>query len=226
MPLYVVVAAGALAYLVPALRRGTDADPETPRSGWVERLLSLYVLLYAVQAVYSLDFEKALQNMVFFYAPFALTFFLLRRLDWSGRTARRCLEVVAGLAVAFALIAFVEYATKTIILNPKLVVQNDLHTYFTVNSVFFDPDIFGRFLALVMILLVAVLLYERRQRTQLLATGVLAILWGALVLTLSRSSLGALLAGGRGSWRRCAGGCGWPCPVAAAVVVIGARRDR
>ena len=32
---------------------------------------------------------------------------------------------------------------------------------------FFDPDIFGRFLALVMILLGAVLLYARRQRTQL-----------------------------------------------------------
>ena len=59
----------------------------------------------------------------------------------------------------FALIGFVEYATKTILLNPKLVAANEVHTYFTVNSVFFDPDIFGRFLALVMILLAAVLLY-------------------------------------------------------------------
>ena len=64
------------------------------------------------------------------------------------------------LAVVFALLGFVEYATKTIILNPQLVVANDLHTYFTVNSVFFDPDIFGRFLALVMIMLAAVLLYS------------------------------------------------------------------
>ena len=40
-------------------------------------------------------------------------------------------------------------------------VANDLHTYFTVNSVFFDPDIFGRFLALVMIGLAVVLLYDR-----------------------------------------------------------------
>jgi O-antigen ligase len=67
--------------------------------------------------------------------------------------------------------------------------------YFTVNSVFLDPNIFGRFLALVMILLGAVLLYARRQRTQLATMGVLAILWGGLVLTLSRSSLGALLVG-------------------------------
>ena len=34
---------------------------------------------------------------------------------------------------------------KTLFLNPKLVAANDVHAYFTVNSVFFDPDIFGRF---------------------------------------------------------------------------------
>jgi O-antigen ligase len=97
--------------------------------------------------------------------------------------------------VIFSVIGFVEYATKTIILNPKLVVQNDLHTYFTVNSVFFDPDIFGRFLALAMILLAVLLLYERPQREQVLAIAVLAVLWVGLLLTLSRSSLGALLVG-------------------------------
>jgi O-antigen ligase len=224
VPLYLVVAAGSLAFLAPTLRGGArayeDREERAPPSGWVERLLALYVLLYAVQAVYSLDFQKALQNVVFFYVPFALTLFLLRRLDWTPRLLRRCLEVAAGLAVAFALIAFVEYATKTIILNPKLVVQNDLHTYFTVNSVFFDPDIFGRFLALVMILLVAVLLYSRREREQLVVTGLLAVLWGALVLTLSRSSLSALLLGAgivaALRWR-----VARALPVAAAVVVIG-----
>jgi O-antigen ligase len=221
VPLYLVVAAGCLAFVVPTLRPGpAREDAAAPRSGWLERLLALYVLLYAVQSVYSLDFEKALQNMVFFYVPFALTFYLLRRLEWTPLLLRRCLEVVVALAVVFALIAFVEYATKTIILNPKLVVQNDLHTYFTVNSVFFDPDIFGRFLALVLILLVGVLLHSRRQREQLLVTGVLAVLWVALVLTLSRSSLAALLLGagivGALRWRVVRA-----LPVAAAVVALG-----
>jgi O-antigen ligase len=159
------------------------------------RLLALYVVLYGVQAVYSPDFEKALQQMVFFYVPFALLFGLLREVDWTPALIRRCLQLVVALALVFSAIGFGEYATKTIILNSKLVEANDLHTYFTVNSVFFDPDIFGRFLALVMVLLAVVLIYRRPPREQVAATVALAVLWIGLVLTLSRSSLGALLVG-------------------------------
>ena len=219
VPLYLVVAAGSLAFIVPALR--ATAPTPSARAGWLERLLVAYVAVYAIQSVYSVDFEKALQQMVFFYAPFALMFCLLRSLEWNERLTRRCLELVAAMAVVFSVLGFLEYATKSIFLNPKLVVQNDLHAYFTVNSVFFDPDIFGRFLALVMILLAAVLLYSRRQRDQLSATAVLAILWGCLVLTLSRSSMGALLVG-----LAILAALRWPATrtltVAVAVVLVGA----
>ena len=86
----------------------------------------------------------------------------------------RCLVLVIGLALLFALVGFVEYETKTLFLNPKLVAANDVHAYFTVNSVFFDPDIFGRFLALVMILTAVLLLYDRRSRDIIAASVVLA----------------------------------------------------
>ena len=195
VPLYLVVAAGSVAFIFIALRDGGDGADTAARPGWVERLLAAYVVLYAIQSVYSADFEKALQQLVFFYVPFALMFCLLRRLYWSKRLLRGCLELVVGLTLLFALVGFVEYATKTLLLNPKLVAANAVHSYFTVNSVFFDPDIFGRFLALVMILLAAILLYDRRQREQLGATAALGVLWAALVLTLSRSSLAALLLG-------------------------------
>jgi len=207
VPLYFVIAAGSIAFILTELRGGASAGPpeavEPGAAGgaasaparWLERLLAAYVVLYAVQATYSADFETALQQMVFFYVPFALAFCLLRRIDWSPRLTQTCVALLAGLAVLFALVGFVEYATKTIFLNPSLIAANQVHTYFTINSVFFDPNIFGRFLALVMVLLGAVLLYARRQRTQLATLGVLAILWCGLVLTLSRSSLGALLVG-------------------------------
>jgi O-antigen ligase len=98
------------------------------------------------------------------------------------------------LGVIFAGIAFVEYATKSVLFNSKLVGENQLYTYFVVNSVFFDPNIFGRFLALVMVLLAVVLLNDRRPREHVAAAVVLAILWIALVLSLSRSSMAGLLA--------------------------------
>ena len=229
VPLYLVVGAGVLAYVVPALRGGVSSVGRTddgvahpvPPPGWVDRLLALCVVLYGIQALYSPAFEKALQSMVFFYVPFALMFCLLRRLRWSRRLVTRCLALIVGLALIFAVIGFVEYATKTLLLNPKLIAQNNLHTYFAINSVFFDPDIFGRFLALVMITLAAVLLYARRQRDQLVSIAALGVLWAGLVLTLSRSSLGALLVGlgvlGVLRWRA--------KPIllsAAAVVVVGA----
>ena len=223
VPLYFVVAAGAVAFIVTALRGrappgaapdavagnarpSPDAGHAPPESSadapahngavrWLEWLLAGYVVLYALQAAYSPKFTTALQQVVFFYVPFALAYCLLRRLDWTQRLTRTCLALVAGLAVLFGLVGFVEYETKTIFLNPKLIAANQVHAYFTVNSVFFDPNIFGRFLALVMILLASVILYARRQRTQLVTIAVLAILWAALLLTLSRSSLGALLVG-------------------------------
>ncbi len=232
VPLYLVVAAGSLAVIVPALVGAGDTgdgngQPAPPGglaarlSAWVPRLLALYVVLYATAAMYSPDFEKALQQVVFFYVPFALLFTLLRGLDWTPQLLRRCVLLLIGLALLFAAVGFAEYATKTLFLNPKLIAANDVHTYFTVNSVFFDPDIFGRFLAIVMVIVAALLLDRRAPREQLGATVVLAVLWCALVLTLSRSSLGALLVGlgtlGAVRWRATR-----VLAVALLVVIIGA----
>ncbi len=205
VPLYVVVAGGCLGWLVPvlwqgrsggrALRPSERAEQAAAGPRFFEKALAAYVVLYAVQALYSADFAKALQNVVFFYVPFALLMRLLRDLRWDRQLLTRCLGVSAALAVLFACIGYVEYATKSLLLNPSLIARLDVHPYFTVNSVFFDPDIFGRYLALVMILLAAVLLYDRRPRVQIGSAVVLAMLWAGLVLTLSRSSLGALLVG-------------------------------
>jgi hypothetical protein len=217
VPLYVVVAVGGVAWVVPAFMRERSpyrsrreeeaaaraaeelpepvaaADP--PLLQWLDRLLGITLVLYGVQALYSSDFQTALQNMVFFYVPFALLYRLLREIRWTPERLRGCLFIAVGLGIVFSLIGFVEYATKTILLNPKLILTNNLHSYFTVNSLFYDPDIFGRYLALTMILLAAVLLYRRERRELWGTVAVLAVMWACLVLTLSRSSLGALLVG-------------------------------
>jgi O-antigen ligase len=195
VPLYLVVAAGSLAAIVPALRRRDGGERTAWSPGWLECLLALAIVLYGVQATYSSDFDKALQQIAFFLVPFALLFVLLAQVEWTPRLLRACLGVVVGLALVLSAIGGVEYATKHIFLNPKLIASNDLHTYFRVNSVFFDPNIYGRFLVIAMLAVAAVLLHARRGRTVGAAAVVLAVLWGGLVLTLSQSSLGALLVG-------------------------------
>jgi O-antigen ligase len=194
VPLYLVVAGGALAWAVPRVRDPEAFDPPSANAG-LERLLAGSVLLYALQASYSSGVDKALEQTVFFYVPFALLFAVLRDLAWTPRLMRSGLYVLVALALVFAGIGFVEYATRSLLFNPKVIASNQLEAYFRVNSLFFDPNIYGRFLTLVMLALAGVLLWEKRSRPVALAAGVVAVLWGGLLLTLSQSSFAALLAG-------------------------------
>ncbi len=196
LPLYVVVGAGALAYAFRLLRgeeapRGAEIRPP----GWLERLIAIYIVLYAVQATYSSAFQPALQNMLFFYVPFALLYRLLLRLEWSPQLVRRCVQIVAVLALACAAVAFVEYATKHTYFSSRLAQENQLYVYFVANSVFRDPNVFARFLALVMVVLSVALIYERPARERAAVGVALVVLWVALVLSFSRSSMLALLVG-------------------------------
>jgi O-antigen ligase len=190
IPLYLVVAAGVLAHLLPRLLRR-----EEPGFGWLEWVLLASVVLYAMQALYSTDRAKAGENLAFFYVPFGLLLLLLRDVRWTRELLLRCLGIVVALAVIFAGIGFVEYARKELFLNPKVVSANQFDNYFRVNSLFFDPNIYGRFLALVMIAVTTVLLWARRRGEVLLATGVLAWLLAGLVTSFSQSSIAALLLG-------------------------------
>jgi O-antigen ligase len=193
VPLYAVIAAGVLAHAVPRLRSGAGEEPEPP-GRWARRLAALAIVLYAVQAAYTSDFDRALQQVAFFYVPFAVLAALLARTAWTRRVLVAVLGVLVGLAAVFVAIGFVEYATRTLLLNPKVIASNQFESYFRVNSLFFDPNIYGRFLAVVMVLVAAVLLWARRPRPVLASAALLALLWAGLVLTLSQSSFAALLA--------------------------------
>jgi len=190
IPLYLVVAAGTLAHLLPRL-----LAREEPRLRELEWLLLASVVLYALQTLYSSDRGKAAENLAFFYVPFALLFVLLRDVQWRRELLLRCLGIAVALAVIFAGIGFVEYARKELFLNPKVVAANQFDNYFRVNSLFFDPNIYGRFLALVMIAVNAIVLWWRNQRGVLAAAAVLAWLLAGLVTSFSQSSIAALLLG-------------------------------
>jgi len=196
VPLYVVVAAGVAAYAWVRLRGGgpgwIDEPIKPPR---VELAIVAFVALYALQAGYSSDFEQAVKNVAFFYVPFALLLKLLTAVEWTRQLGIRCLGITVGLAVCFAAIGFWEYQARELLWNQKVIESNQFESYFRVNSLFFDPNIYGRYLALVMVALAAVLLWQKRSRDIALTALVLAVLWGGLVLTFSQSSFAALLVG-------------------------------
>jgi O-antigen ligase len=223
IPLYLVVAAGTVTYLLPKLisRLGVKGPRDTDRCGdrrqqdgteneahvspikiatWfsprgVEWLLLAAVGLYVLQATYSTDHAKAAENIAFFYVPFGLLFLLLRDVRWTRELLLRCLGVAVVLAILFAGVGFVEYSRKSLLLNPKVVAANQYDNYFRVNSVFFDPSIYGRFLALVMLAVTTAVLWSCRRREVLIAAGVLAWLLAGLVTSFSESSIVALLFG-------------------------------
>jgi O-antigen ligase len=210
VPLYLVVAAGTLAHLLPRMLRrvqgaaggeyGSGGDAPAQRIAWpsarsLEWLLFAAVALYVLQLSYSADPTKAAENLGFFYLPFSLLFLLLREVHWTRALLLRCLGVAVGLAVVFAGIGFIEYQRKALFLNPKVVAANQYDNYFRVNSLFFDPNIYGRFLALVMIAVTTVVLWSTRRRDLLLGGAVLAWLLAGLVTSFSQSSIAALLLG-------------------------------
>jgi putative inorganic carbon (hco3(-)) transporter len=191
VPLYLVIAAAVVAT---ALRDWDHPPPaHSPRAlAWI---LAAIVVLYALQALYSGDFSKGLQNVCFFFVPFTVAYRLLREVEWDGRLLRWTLIVVGVEAAAFVLVGGVEYATRSLFWNDQIIRSNEFHTYFRVNSVFWDPNVYGRYLALVTVIATAALLWARTRESFWLLGGLILVLWIGLVPTFSQSSYIALLAG-------------------------------
>jgi putative inorganic carbon (HCO3(-)) transporter len=208
VPLYLVVAGGFLssaAQAFAAARRG-DADIVTrgvpsqrarqPAVAWLGWILAATLILYAVQAVYSDDVSNAIENSCFFLVPFAVLFVLLREVEWTRQLLGAVLAAVAVMGIGFSAVAFWEYGARDLILNRDLLQSNQLHLDFRVNSVFFDPNVFGRYLALAIVAIGAYVAWSRGPaRGPVLAAAAAAVMLPALALSYSITSVAALIAG-------------------------------
>jgi O-Antigen ligase len=193
VPLYAVITACAVAYAIDAFARGGAVDRAPPRP--LAFALSAATVLYATQASYSLDVGFATRNVGFFLIPFAAMFVLLSELEWTPRLLGLCLAVALGESVLFAAVAAVQHHIEHIFWNPALRRSNDFHYYFRVNSLFWDPNIYGRYLAIPSVLVVSLILWVREpRRVAMLAATLLALLVG-LVLAFSQTSFIAVLCG-------------------------------
>ncbi len=194
IPLYVVIAGGVVAAVPDALAR--RPGPERSRAGrWLRMALAGVLALYAAQALYSIDVQNAVETAAFFYIPFAVLFVALDDVVLSRRLLGRLLIAIAGLMAVLALIGIGEFITRGLILNADLRAENTLHIYFRVNSLFRDPNIFGRYLALGIVCAAGWLAWQRDLARALGASLLAAVMLVALAFSFSLTSFAALLAG-------------------------------
>jgi O-antigen ligase len=92
-------------------------------------------------------------------------------------------------------VGFAEYRFKELLWNETVMRTNDFHVYFRVNSLFWDPNVYGRYLAVAITVAAGSLLWARDRRDAVALSVAAAVLWLALVTTFSQSSFVALLAG-------------------------------
>lgn len=193
IPLYLVLVAAVVASLLRG--GGKEWSPRGRAEALLRFLVPVVVGLYALQALYSADSSTALQDISFFLVPFSLVYLLMREVSWNPRLLAALLAVVVIEALAFTLFGYWEYLTRHLIWNPEVIQANDFHIYFRVNSLFWDPNMYGRFLVLGILGLTTLLLWVKDMTRAWQLAGLIAILWIGLAMTFSLSSFAALLAG-------------------------------
>jgi putative inorganic carbon (HCO3(-)) transporter len=125
------------------------------------------------------------------------------------------------MALVFASIGVYQWATRDVFWNPKVIVGNAYAPFFRVNSVFYDPSVYGRFLVVAILATLVLALGRLGMRELVAATVGIALIWVGLLFSFSQSSFAALAGGilvaAALTWRRRALAA---IAVAAAVLVL------
>jgi hypothetical protein len=192
VPLYVVIGAGVLVTVIATLR-GQTRLRRLPKP--LVLALVAVICLYALQVIYSPDVAFASRNVGFFLVPFAILFSLLAEATWDRRLLKLALVVLVAEGLIFALIGIGQFTQEHIWWNDKLEASNDFHFYFRVNSVFWDPNIYGRYLVLTILLATTTLLWAANRVLAFALAGAVAIAFAGLLFAFSQTSFIALFAG-------------------------------
>lgn len=194
VPLYLVIAVAMAAAIWNSLAERIDSG-----SGFSDRPLDLVlgvaVLIFALQAIYSQDVTAAARTVGFFLVPFAALYALLIGVDWNRALLFKALAVVGVEAALFALVGIAQAGVGEIFWNPALMASNDFHLYFRANSLFWDPNIFGRYLALAITVIVSALVWIDDRRKSTIVASLVGLLWVGLLFAWSQSSFISLIVG-------------------------------
>ena len=162
LPLYLVVLAAAFA-LAWQLVRGDDRARELGRIAWP---LAAFVAWVGLSLAWSEDLRQGAIALLAFYLPFGVLAIAVARLRWEPRWLVATFGLLTAMAVAFAGVGIYQWVTRDVFWNPKVIVGNAYLPFYRVNSVFWDPSIYGRFLVVAMLAGLALVVYGARGRSR------------------------------------------------------------
>jgi O-antigen ligase len=193
---------------------GRARPPALGSIGW---LAGAFILWTAASLIWSADRQQGAVQLLFFYLPFGLLLAHLATLRPRLPELRRAVGIQIALALVFAGVAFWQYETKQIFWKESIIVGNQYAAYFRVNSLFYDSSMFGRYMAVAILVLAGIAVFRR---LTIPIAVLIAVIFAGLYLSYSQSSLlalalGALVLGAFGWQRRLVLG------IVATCVVIG-----
>jgi hypothetical protein len=187
IPLYAVLAASSLAFLVRALRRREVASP--PRSIAVP--VAAFLAFASLSLLWTRDLDAGSNLLAFFLIPFAAMVAVVTRADLAPWLPKALAVIAIGLASVFAAVGLWQEARKELLFYaPELEVANAYSPFFRVTSLFTDPSLYGRHVVLGFAVLL-VLLWTARISLAL-AVPLMILLFAGLYFSYSQSSMAAL----------------------------------
>jgi hypothetical protein len=184
------VALGGAALLLWQLVEGDDRSRELGIAAWP---LALYLGWIGLSVERTVDLHAAVIDLLAFYIPFTVIAVSIARLPWRPSRVRFLYGELAAMALVFAAVGFYQYETRSIFQNSKVQISNTYSALFRVNSVFFDPSIYGRFLVIALIPTAVLIVRGRFGRWGFAALAGAGVVWLGLLISFSQSSFAALL---------------------------------
>jgi putative inorganic carbon (hco3(-)) transporter len=204
VPMYLVVAAAVIA-LAWELYGEETRTRELGRLAWPA---ALFIGWSGLTLLWSLDRRDGAIYLLFYLLPLGLLAVSLARLPWRIGWVSALYVQLAAMAFVFAAIGGWQYLTRNVFWNPKVIVDNAYAPsswFYRVNSVFYDPSIYGRFLVVAIVAGLVLVVYSRGV-VAWIALAAAVCTWAGLVPSFSQSSFVALAVGVVAllvvSWRR------------------------
>jgi putative inorganic carbon (hco3(-)) transporter len=190
VPLYAVIGVAWLALVLDTLRGG---EPVRLPARRLALPLLLFVAWEAASLAWSTSASEGAKAVAFYALPFGVLLAALVAHPPPRPRLADLLRVQVALALAFAAVGVYQVLTHDVWWNRKLMVSNAFSSFFRANSVFYDPSIFGRYLAVTIALVFAALLFGTVRRP-LLAGVAAGLAWVGILTSYSQSAFVALCA--------------------------------